>query len=481
MLKLACLHAAMTTWQQQGACGLTCQCDVDDTDLQAAVRMLHQAATAERSVLLGIIIDVAYAPRLEQPCDLAVLRALVTRIFTTTKPYTLLPWLPAQWESDDSLEQALPDQEDWQLVGLQPFSCKDASSSHGVCMLRIAAQLTEAGSSDGFSAVCYQDEPLFGSSSETDRRDGASSIEASHTGKDRGTRSFRSREASFRALRGHLSSDPCAKIAMRLLAQVPATLPVPGADKLTGWLPLEVRRFEQLRVSVERDLCILAVSIQLDGRMDASSRAVADAICADRVPAEWQRLSYPTSERKLSSWMEGLCQRVHQIQQVSEKLPAVIWIGGLFSPQAFFASIRVQHALQMDAALPEALEHTVLCCEKPPDGYEMESASVGCYVSGLSLQGASWDADACRLAPALELQTSHQLPVVHLLPRRDDTILPSAIASKAETTLTTDCPVYTTRHRVGAVLAPSYNSGCAGSLRVRAASDYDSLTAAFVL
>merc|ERR1711972_691926 len=116
------------------------------------------------------------------------------------------------------------------------------------------------------------------------------------------------------------------------------------------------------------------------------------------------------------------------------------------------------------APLLKALEQTVLCCEKAPEGYEVEPAGVGCYVSGMSLQGASWDAEGCRLAPARLLRTLEALPVMHLLPQQDDATIPSALASQARKEVTIDCPVYTTRDRIGAVLAPNYDSGRAGTV-----------------
>ena len=116
-----------------------------------------------------------------------------------------------------------------------------------------------------------------------------------------------------------------------------------------------------------------------------------------QVPELWASKAYP-SLKPLSSWVTDLQERISFIQTwVEQGTPAVYWISGFFFPQAFLTGTVQNYArknafaidtVSFDFQVMDQLE-AATCSTGPEDG---------CYIKGLFLEGARWDAEAHVLA-----------------------------------------------------------------------------------
>jgi dynein heavy chain len=134
-----------------------------------------------------------------------------------------------------------------------------------------------------------------------------------------------------------------------------------------------------------------------------------------QVPASWEAAAYP-SLKPLSSWVADLHKRLAFIDEwAAGGPPAVVWLPGLFFPQAFLTAALQNyaraHALPVDAL-------SFACRFLSP----AEAASItarpadGVFVRGLWLEGARFDDELGCLMESGPKTLYTELPVLHLLP-----------------------------------------------------------------
>jgi dynein heavy chain 1 len=118
-------------------------------------------------------------------------------------------------------------------------------------------------------------------------------------------------------------------------------------------------------------------------------REAMQTLYREKIPSQWLRLYRVAAELSLSEWLADFSLRVRQLDQLARIAPDAllqtqsggIWLGGLFSPEAFVTAARQSVA----AALTCSLDELELIAEIQPTG---QIGSFG--VSGLQLEGASW-------------------------------------------------------------------------------------------
>lgn len=117
-------------------------------------------------------------------------------------------------------------------------------------------------------------------------------------------------------------------------------------------------------------------------------REAMQTLYREKIPSQWLHLYRVAAELSLSEWLADFSLRVRQLDQLARIAPDAllqtqsgIWLGGLFSPEAFVTAARQSVA----AALTCSLDELELIAEIQPTG---QIGSFG--VSGLQLEGASW-------------------------------------------------------------------------------------------
>jgi dynein heavy chain 1 len=116
--------------------------------------------------------------------------------------------------------------------------------------------------------------------------------------------------------------------------------------------------------------------------------------------SEWAK--YPMSSMEASIWIEDFGHRIKQLANITANridrhdwAHTPLWLGGLFSPEAFITATRQEVSQRLDCSLEElSLEITI---GGEQEG-KLESSEFGSFLTHrLSLEGASWDGENSEL------------------------------------------------------------------------------------
>lgn len=172
--------------------------------------------------------------------------------------------------------------------------------------------------------------------------------------------------------------------------------------------------------------------------MSESMEKLQDALTANRVPAIWERVAYP-SERNLASWNGDLQRRIGALREFSSSPmdpPIVTWISGLFNPNSFFTAI-MQTAAQLNRLELDKLRITIDVTKKTDPSEFSTPARDGAYIYGMSLEGARWSVNTAMLESAIPRELQCSMPVINVKASQADRVEVHAY----------HCPCYKTRRR----------------------------------
>ena len=141
------------------------------------------------------------------------------------------------------------------------------------------------------------------------------------------------------------------------------------------------------------------------------------ALFNGQVPQMWIALA-PMTEKPLGSWILHFVSRVDQFEEWSDPNrgePAVMWLAGLHIPESYLSAL-VQQACRLRGwPLDKSTLFTAVTkFEKREE--VVEKLEMGCYASGLKLEGASWDKSSmtlCRQEPKVLVT---DLPFLQIMP-----------------------------------------------------------------
>jgi len=169
--------------------------------------------------------------------------------------------------------------------------------------------------------------------------------------------------------------------------------------------------------------------------------ALGDSLYNAFLPALWRRLC-PDTQKPLGSWMAHFTRRHSQYENwIGFGEPAVIWLSGLHIPESYLTAL-VQTACRMkNWPLDKSTLYTSVT--DYTDAEEVPSAlETGCYVAGLYLEGAAWDAQRRQLRRQEPKVLVQELPILQVIPIE---------ASKLKLQNTFKTPVYVTQARRNAM------------------------------
>eukprot|EP01038_Epipyxis_sp_PR26KG_P005405 gene5405-7492_t len=200
----------------------------------------------------------------------------------------------------------------------------------------------------------------------------------------------------------------------------------------------ECERMNSLASEIVRSLIELDMGFKGDLTISDAMEDLANALYLDRVPKRWELLAYP-SLRSLGAWLVDLQTRISQLNDwVASPLdiPVVTWISGLFNPPSFLTSIMQITAQSQGLELDKLTLVTDVQKRLNPEEFSAP-AKDGTYISGLYLEGASWNLNAALLEPSKPREMFCQIPVINIRP---------TIIDKFDNN-TFLCPVYKTQQR----------------------------------
>jgi dynein heavy chain len=148
------------------------------------------------------------------------------------------------------------------------------------------------------------------------------------------------------------------------------------------------------------------------------------------------------TEKMLSTWMIWFLRRYAQyIDWAENGEPKVMWLSGLHIPETYIAAL-VQTACR-DRGWPLDKSTTYTQVTKYTQASEIEEKPRdGCYITGLYLEGASWDEKISMLRVQDPKILVVELPILQIIPIE---------ASKLKLTNTFRTPVYVTQARRNAM------------------------------
>jgi len=199
----------------------------------------------------------------------------------------------------------------------------------------------------------------------------------------------------------------------------------------------ECERMNDLVFEIGRSLRELDAGLRGDLSISEPMEDLMNALFANRVPARWEVLAWP-SLAPLSLWFLDFLDRHKQLSEWTADLntPKVTWISGLFNPQAFLTAVMQVTARKNEWPLDRVVT-TVDVTKRGPE--EIESAvREGAYVHGLYVDGARWDTSSGMLEDAHMKELYPKLPVM---------LVKAVPVEKADSRDQYLCPVYKTQFR----------------------------------
>lgn len=197
----------------------------------------------------------------------------------------------------------------------------------------------------------------------------------------------------------------------RLFSSVAA----PDADDLDPFqtvLLQECQRMNHLLGTMTDSLAELELGFRGDVPMTESMERLQTFLYYERVPDNWIAAACP-SRRSLAPWLANLQQRIAQLQEwiaSAPELPLVLWLPGLFNPQAFLTAV-LQTAARKHGVELDSLRITADVTKRTVDTVDAPARD-GQFVHGLYLEGARWDFGNGVLEASLPREMYVAMPVL---------------------------------------------------------------------
>ena len=223
----------------------------------------------------------------------------------------------------------------------------------------------------------------------------------------------------------------------------------------------ELQRWNKLVVFMARSLADLQKAMTGEIGMSAGLELLGDAVFNGQLPSQWKGLA-PMSEKPLGSWMNHFVGRSDQYAEWTDPErgePAVMWLAGLHVPESYLTAMVQEACRKRNWPLDKSVSYTSVTKFKTKDEIDAK-LEYGTYVSGLFLEGASWDEEADQLCPQPAKVLVCPLNLLQVIPVE---------ANRLKLHGTFKTPVYITPQRanamqVGLVFAADLKSGVHESL-----------------
>uniref|UniRef100_A0A8C0VUI2 Dynein axonemal heavy chain 1 n=1 Tax=Cyanistes caeruleus TaxID=156563 RepID=A0A8C0VUI2_CYACU len=242
-----------------------------------------------------------------------------------------------------------------------------------------------------------------------------------------------------------VSKDILAKLPEPMNVQeVIQKYPLLYEESMNTVLVQEVIRYNKLLDEVASSLRDLLKALKGLVVMSSRLELMASSLYNNTVPEIWNAKAYP-SLKPLASWVNDLVQRIEFLQNwISHGIPSVFWISGFFFPQAFLTG-----TLQNFARKSVISIDTISFSFKESVKELTHQPNVGCYIYGLFLEGARWDAAAGQLAESRPKELYTEMAVIWLVPEAN---------RKPPESGSYLCPIYKTLTRAGTLSTTGHST-----------------------
>ncbi|KAL7679175.1 putative AAA+ ATPase domain, dynein heavy chain region D6 P-loop domain-containing protein [Plasmopara halstedii] len=226
---------------------------------------------------------------------------------------------------------------------------------------------------------------------------------------------------------------------------------VDNLDPFQTVLLQECQRMNHLLEIMTDSLSELEMAYRGDIPLTEATEKLQMLLYYERVPDKWLTAAC-LSRRSLAPWLTTLQQRIAQLQEwigSAPDLPLVLWMPGLFHPQAFLTAVLQTAARKRNIEL-DSLRITVDVTKRTVDTVDAP-ASDGQYIHGLYLEGARWDFGNGLLESSLPREMYALMPVLTcraiVNTENKDQTGGFGIDGKGGAIRVYECPVYRTQER----------------------------------
>ncbi|XP_051768758.1 dynein axonemal heavy chain 1 [Ctenopharyngodon idella] len=223
--------------------------------------------------------------------------------------------------------------------------------------------------------------------------------------------------------------------------------PVMYEESMNTVLVQEVIRYNKLLSVISQSLSDLVKALKGLVVMSSELELMSNSLFINAVPEIWKAKAYP-SLKPLASWVSDLVQRISFLQNwISDGIPAVFWISGFFFPQAFLTGTLQNFARGSVVSIDtiafdfKVMKETVAELTERPD--------IGCFIHGLFLEGARWDAEIGQLAESRPKELYTEMAVIWMVPIPNRKPPLSGIYV---------CPIYKTLTRAGTLSTTGHST-----------------------
>jgi len=206
----------------------------------------------------------------------------------------------------------------------------------------------------------------------------------------------------------------------------------------------ELERHNALKDVLKHSLRELVKALSGEIGMSPELDAISDALSRGRVPDKWKSAAPPT-DKDVQSWIAWYKRREKQFKSWSTRgEPKVMWLSGLHCPETYIAAL-IQSACRLKGWPLDASAMYTEVTEFTREDEILAKPELGCYITGLFLEGASWDHHNQCLASQHDKVLVSELPILRLVPTQ--TTARSQSSTSASSSKSFKCPVYFTQNR----------------------------------
>lgn len=200
----------------------------------------------------------------------------------------------------------------------------------------------------------------------------------------------------------------------------------------------ELDRWNHLVNTMTTSLRELQKALKGEIGMSQQLDDLAQSLYNGQIPANWRSLA-PQTMKNLGSWMNHFERRYQQYTNwVAKGEPVVMWLSGLHIPESYITALVQATCRKNGWPLDRSTLYTSVTKYRTPKEIT-ERPQSGCYVTGLYLEGASWDIErGCLVKSPPGGKLLEELPILHIIPIE---------VSKLRLSGCLKTPVYTTQQR----------------------------------
>jgi dynein heavy chain len=223
---------------------------------------------------------------------------------------------------------------------------------------------------------------------------------------------------------GASREDQIDAMAVDLLERVPGpydmepimkAYPVTYSQSMNTVLQQEVLRYNNLLAVMQRSLKEVRKALVGQVVMSEELDLMSNSMFNLQVPDMWMAKGYP-SLKPLSAWSLDLIQRLDFLNNwIDNGVPMHYWLPGFFFPQAFLTGTLQNFARKYQLPI-DTISFATEVLKVASDTDITEAPEEGCYIHGMFLEGARWDADNHHLEESKAKELYTLFVPVHLNP-----------------------------------------------------------------